>query len=109
MTSSSRIAVGGGEDAGVGLQFAIGADAREAAILGHPQEFGLQRRGHIGDFIQKNGAVVRLLEAADALRHRAGERAFLVAEQLAFEQCLRDRGAIDLNQRAAARGCSRRE
>ena len=35
------------------------------------------------------------LDLADRLLHRAGERAALVAEQLAFQQILRDRAAVD--------------
>ena len=82
------------------LEFDVGADAVETPLLGHAEQLGLQRRGHVGDFIQEDGAVVGHLEAANPLRHRAGEGAFLVPEELAFEQGLRDGGAVDLDQRA---------
>ena len=62
-----EVAVGGGEDAGVDVDFGVGADALEAAVLGHAQQFGLKLRRHLGDFIQKNRAAVGHFEAADAL------------------------------------------
>jgi len=40
------------------------------------EQLGLQRRFHLGDFIQEDCAGVRLLELADARGGRAGERAF---------------------------------
>ena len=76
----------------------------EAPLLRHAEQLGLQRRGHVGDFIQEDGAAVGHLEAANALRDRAGERALLVAEEFAFEQGLRDGGAVDLDQRAGRAG-----
>ena len=70
MTSSSRLRLVAARMRALVLQFGVGADAVEAALLGHAQQLGLQRRGHVGDFIQEDRAVVGLLEAADALRHR---------------------------------------
>ena len=42
------------------------------------------------------------LERADARRMRARERALLVAEELALEERLRNRGAVDRDERAGA-------
>jgi hypothetical protein len=42
---------------------------------------------------------VALLEFADALAIGAGEGAFLVPEQLAFEERLRNGGAVDREER----------
>ena len=50
---------------------------------------------------EKERAAVALLELADALRKRAGERALLVAEELAFQQVFRDGGAVDGDERFA--------
>src|SRR5262249_53220920 len=51
------------------------------------------------DLIEKQRAVVRQLEPALARRNRAGERAPLMAEQLAFDQRWRECGAVDADQR----------
>jgi hypothetical protein len=42
--------------------------------------------GNVADLIQEEGALVRQLEPALLLPHRAGEGALLVAEQLALQQ-----------------------
>ena len=42
------------------------------------------------------------LELADLLLGRAGERAFLVAEQLAFQKRLGDGGAVEADERPFA-------
>ena len=63
----------------------IATDALECAGLQHAQNLRLRRRCHVADLIQENGAVIALLELADALRARAGERALLMAEQFALQ------------------------
>ena len=62
---------------------------------------------HVADLVEEERAAVRLLEAAAALRDRAGEGALLVAEQLALHELGGHRGAVHLHERlrrAAARG-----
>ena len=68
-------------------------------FLQHAHQLDLRARRHVADFIEKNGAVVGLLEAADAPGFRAGERAAFVAEQFAFQQGFRDGRAIDGDER----------
>jgi hypothetical protein len=58
------------------------------------------RRGSISLLVEQQRAAARLLELADAARGRAGERTLLVAEQLGFEQVLRDRRAVDRDEAA---------
>ena len=48
--------------------------------------------------------LVRLLEAADAPLVSARERAAFVAEQFAFQQVLRDGGAVDRDKRRLGAG-----
>ena len=50
------------------------------------QQLGLQVQRQVVDLVEEERAAVRALEAADALAHRAGEGALLVAEQLALDQ-----------------------
>ena len=50
--------------------------------------------------------MMRQLEAADALRCRAGESAPLVAEHLAFDEIARDRRTIHANERLVASGAA---
>src|SRR5208283_3309123 len=74
------------------------ADALDFALLQHPQNLGLHGQRHVADFVEKDRAAVAELELADALGRRAGEGAFLVSEQLALDQILGNRGAIDRNK-----------
>ena len=62
-----EVAVRGGEDARVGLDFAIRADALKASVLRHAEQLGLELRRHLADLIEENRAAVRHLEPADAL------------------------------------------
>ena len=89
------VAVGRGDETHVDAQFLRAADAREGAVLQKPQQLGLKRLAHVGDFVEKNRAAVGLLHASGFLFQRAGERAFFVAEQFAFEQRFGNGGAID--------------
>src|SRR3546814_15055528 len=50
------------------------------------------------DFVEKEGAPVGILEPAAPLRDRASEAAFLMAEQLRFQQVARDRAAVYCNE-----------
>ena len=99
-----EIAVGGGEEARGGVVFAVGADALEAAVLRDAEELGLELRGHLGDFIEEQGAGAGFLEAADALVDRAGEGAFFVTEEFGFEEVFGEGGAVDFHQRTGGAG-----
>src|SRR2546428_7506575 len=63
------------------------------------QELGLQRQRELGDLVEEDRSVVRVLELTESTSVGAGEGALLVAEQLGFEQAVRDRGAVDLDER----------
>ena len=62
----------------------------------------------LADLVEEQRAAVGQLEAALALRDGAGERALLVTEQLALEQRLGQRRAVDRHERAGARRAEKR-
>ena len=78
---------------------ACAADALELALLQHSQQLALQRVGKLAHFVEEDRSSVGELEPAFLLRHGASERAALVPEQFAFEQRLREGGAIDRDKR----------
>ncbi len=80
----------------------IAAHAFERATLQDPKDLCLRGGRHITDFIQEKGAAVALLELAHALVRGAGERAALMPEQFALQKVLRDRGAVDGDERFLA-------
>ncbi len=79
---------------------ARGSDALEFPFLQHAQELHLNLRRQVTDLVEENRAAVGQLEPSLAHPHGAGERAFLVTEQLAFHQRRWERGAVDPDQRA---------
>src|SRR5207244_1903876 len=90
-----EIFVRGRDQAHIRTQRLIAADPLESASLAHDaKQFNLSARIDFRYFIEKKRAAVGLLEPADAPFMGAGERAFLVPEQLALEKLWRERGAM---------------
>src|SRR5256885_9912815 len=94
-----EIAIAGGEDAGIGLNLRVGPNPLKAPILRHAKQLGLQLRGHLADFVQKDRSAIGVLEPANTLRRSAGESASLVPEQFALQQRLWNGCAIHFHQR----------
>ncbi len=59
------------------------------------QETRLRFERHVADFVEKERAALRLLEAADGARVGAGESPALVAEEFALDEFARDRRHVD--------------
>jgi hypothetical protein len=99
-----ELAVGGGEDADIDLDGAGAPDPFELAFLEDAQEFGLDDGGDFADLVEEEGPAVGELEAALALGDGAGEGAFFVAEELAFDEVFGDGGAIEGDEGAGVAG-----
>src|SRR6185369_6630186 len=56
--------VGGGDDAHVERLGFAATDALDLALLQYAQQLGLQRQRHLRDFIEQQGATLRLFEFA---------------------------------------------
>ena len=97
-----RLAIGGGDEAAVGLVAGLAADRADFLVLQHAQQFALRVDRHFGDFVQQQRAAFGLAEQTFAVGVRAGEGAFDGAEQFAFDQFARQGGAIDLDDLALA-------
>ncbi len=98
----ARIAVGGRDDAHVGLDRAAGADAHQRPGLEHAQQAHLELERHLRDLVEEERAAVGLLEVALVLAIGAGVAAALVAEHLVLDQVRRDRAAVDGEERVLA-------
>ena len=80
----------------------LAADALEPALLRARAAASPAARAELADLVEEQRAAVGQLEPA-ALRSPApGERALLVTEQLALEQGLAERGAVDGDERRRA-------
>ena len=69
----------------------VAADALDLALLQDAQQLGLHGQRHVADLVEEERAAARALELAAPLLGRAGERAGLVAEQLALDELARAR------------------
>src|SRR5205814_2527117 len=89
-----EVAVRRREEAHVDDARAHGADARHLARLEDVEELRLHAQRQLADLVEEHGAAVGRLEEAGARLRGAGEGAALVAEQLALEERLGERGAV---------------
>ena len=99
-----QVAVRGRDQAHVGADGLVAADALECLLLEHAQDLGLEGQRHVADLVEEDRAAVALLELADAAAVGAGEGALLVAEQLALEQVLGDGRAVEGQERCLGAG-----
>src|SRR5262249_16723974 len=87
------------DDADVDRLLGAPAEPPELPLLQHAEQLHLRGRRHLADLIEEERAAIGELEAALPPIGRAGERAFLVAEDLALEKRLGNRGAVDRHER----------
>ena len=90
-----QVAVGRGDDPDVDLLLAVTAHRLHPALLQNAQELDLHLGQQLTDLVQEQGALVRGLEPALAVPDRAGKGPLDMAEQLAFDQAVRDGRAVD--------------
>src|SRR5207247_11474441 len=102
-----QVAIRGGDDARVEVDRSLAAHPREPKVLEHVEELGLEGERQLRDLVQVDRALVRVLELPRLPPVRAGEGALLVAEELGLEQLQRNRGTVDLAERAVAAWRSR--
>ena len=95
----AEILVGRGEHAHVDVDHVLAADADDLAGLQRAEHLGLRGEIHVADLVEEERAAVGLLEEAALPRLRAGERAALVAEELALDELARDGRAVHLDER----------
>ena len=99
-----RVAVGGADDADVDLARAGRTHGLDGGGLQEAQKLGLQGRGHLADLVQKERAAIGSGCGPGLVGNRAGEAALHVAEDLGFQQVLRDRAAVQRDEGAVGAG-----
>jgi hypothetical protein len=67
------------------------------SLLQHPEKLDLECQRQLPDLVEEEGATAGRFESADAPFARAGESAFLVAEELGLDQGFGQRGAAHAN------------
>jgi len=72
-----QVLVGGRDDPHVEVHSGpVGAHRLDLAVFEEPQEHGLHPEAHLGDFVEEDRAVVRLLQQAHLVAERVGEAPF---------------------------------
>ncbi len=86
------------DDADVDLSRARGAHALELPVLQDTQQFRLKLQREVADLVQEDRPAVCQFEPALPIGRRAGKCTALVTEELAFDECRRERGAVDAHE-----------
>ena len=89
-----RVLVAGGDDPHVQLQILVPAHPAEGVLLDDAKNFGLHGQAHGVQLVQEQSAAAGLLQIAGFVL-AAGKAAPLGAEEEAFDEGLRDGGAVD--------------
>jgi hypothetical protein len=87
------------DDAQIQRALARAADRPHRLRLQHVQELGLERRRHLAHLVEQQRSTVGLGEQPASIRARSGEGSFDVPEQLALQQRLGKRRAVDAHER----------
>ena len=88
--AGAEIAVGGRDHAEVGFQSLIASETFELLILQNTQQFGLQSQRNLTDLVQEQSAFIGQFETAYLSADGTGERAFFIAEKVAFQKGRRE-------------------
>ena len=80
-----RVAIRGGDDADIGLQLLLAAQAAKPEVFENPQEFGLHGHGHLYQFVQEQRASLRIFHSPWPAFDGTRESAFLVSEYFALD------------------------
>ena len=97
-----QVLVGGGDDADIDADRLRPADRGHFARLEHAEQPCLRLHRHVADFIQEQGAALRLFELAGGPRLRTGKGPLFVAEQFGFDQFARNGRHVDRDKGTGA-------
>ena len=95
----AEVAVGGGDDADIDLFGLSRAEGADLFFLEEAEEFELEVKVNLTDFVEEDGAAAGGLEDAGAIAIGAGEGSADGAEEFAFDEGRREGGAVDGEER----------
>src|ERR1700722_14861062 len=93
-----QITMSGRDEADVHLVSTVAAQPLKFLFLQYTQQFCLEFKWNVADFIKKKGAFVSEFESSRLLRDRSGERPLFVSEKFTFEKPKRDCGAVQFDE-----------
>ena len=101
-----QIPTGGRNDPHIDVNQFVPSHPLEGTLLQNPQEPNLDSRCDIANFVQEQRAPIRQLKPALPLLRGPGKGSFFMAEQLAFNQILRESRTVDADKRIVFPGTS---
>ena len=94
-----------GDHPNVDVDGPVGADRHDLPLLKYAKQFRLQVARHIPYLIEKYRSVVCLFEQPlPAFSEGSGKRSACIAEELALDQAVGDRGTVYRNERLSLPG-----
>jgi hypothetical protein len=93
-----QILIRGGDHPHIDRNYAAASQPLDLLFLEDAQEFGLEFEREISDFIEKQRSSVGSLKAPHGLCNGTGKSAALMSEKFTFEQCTRNRRAINRHE-----------
>ncbi|MNZ65461.1 hypothetical protein D3C78_836560 [compost metagenome] len=90
-----QIAVSSRDNPYVNVDITVAAQRAHFALLQHAQQFDLQWRGHITNFIEEKRPAFCGLEKPFPAAHRARKRAARMPKEFRFKKLFRQRTAVD--------------
>src|SRR5271163_3197542 len=99
---SVEILIGGGDYTHVDCDLTVASQAVEGRTIQHTQQLDLRLKLQFADFVEEERALVGEFEQAGLGRIGPGEGALFITEQLALDQILGQRGAVDVDPGPAA-------
>ena len=97
-----EIAVGRGDDAEVERDRSGATDRHDLALLEHAELRRLRGPRQVADLVEEQRAAIGGADEPRVVGLGAGERALLVPEQLALDEVLGERAAVDRHEPAGA-------
>src|SRR6516164_2716648 len=97
-----QVAVGGADDANINVKGLVLADAADLSRLEYPEQLHLHALVEFPQFVEKERPPVGNFNQTFAWRIGPGERSLAVSEELAFDEVLRERPAVDCDERHVA-------
>src|SRR3954447_25856757 len=89
-----KILIGGCDDAYIHADFLVSTQPVIRYAIQYAQQLYLYFGIEVSDFIQKEGAAIGHFKVTNFLCIGAAERAFFIPKEFAFNQMLRDGGAV---------------
>ena len=94
-----QVLMGGGNQANVNETIADVPHASKLFLFQNLEQFGLNVRINVANFVEKHGAPMGDLEQPGLDVDRPGERSFLMAKQLGFEELSSQSSAVEVDER----------